>query len=94
MSEYRRFVSYIYAYNHEKKDKNVGFAKVEVREGKLKVNIQLGGLTKESEGLDVYGFVRKTEKLYGIWLGKYRQERRCCFIMKVIPGISRRAAIR
>lgn len=72
MSEYRRFVSYIYAYNQEKKDKNVGFAKVEVREGKLKVNIQLGGLTKESEGLDVYGFVRKAEKLYGIWLGEIK----------------------
>jgi len=70
LSEYRRFVSYIYAYNQGKKDRNVGFAKVEVREGILKVNIQLGGLRKESEGLDVYGFVRKEEKLYGIWLGE------------------------
>ena len=62
MSDYRRFVSYIYAYKNGKKERNVGFAKVEVRAGRLKMNIQLDGIRNDMEGLDVYGFVRKQEK--------------------------------
>ena len=43
MSEYQRFVSYIYAYNGEVKNKNVGFAKVEARNGQCKLLISLKG---------------------------------------------------
>lgn len=70
MSDYRRFVSYIYAYKNGKKEKNTGFAKVEARSGNLKINIQLENVQNGSERLDVYGFVRKGEKLYGIPLGE------------------------
>ena len=31
LADYRRFVSYIYAYRNGKKEKNTGFAKVEAR---------------------------------------------------------------
>ena len=68
MSNYRRFVSYIYAYRNGKKEQNTGFAKVESRNGTLKIGIQVTGI-REQESLDAYLFVRKDEKLLGIFLG-------------------------
>ena len=37
MSNYRRLISYIYAYEGGIKGKNVGFAKLEVRNGQCKI---------------------------------------------------------
>ncbi len=55
MTNYRRLISYIYAYEGEVKGKNIGFAKLESRNGqcKLSVNVKkvyvgssdLGGLS-------------------------------------------------
>lgn len=39
MADYQRFVSYIYSYPGGVKDKNVGFAKVEVRAGEMRILI-------------------------------------------------------
>lgn len=69
MSEFRRFVSYIYRYKNGKKERNSGFAKVEVRNGILKLHIQLERTENSQDGLDVYGFVRKGEKQKGVYLG-------------------------
>lgn len=44
MADYQRFVSYIYSYPGGVKDKNVGFAKVEVRSGEMSLNINLRGV--------------------------------------------------
>lgn len=44
MADYQRFVSYIYSYTGGVKDKNVGFAKVEVRSGEMRLNINLRGV--------------------------------------------------
>lgn len=44
MADYQRFVSYIYSYPGVVKDKNVGFAKVEVRSGEMRLNINLRGV--------------------------------------------------
>lgn len=44
MADYQRFVSYIYSYPGGVKDKNVGFAKVEVRSGEMRININLRGV--------------------------------------------------
>ena len=44
MADYQRFVSYIYSYPGGVKDKNVGFAKVEVRSGEMCLNINLRGV--------------------------------------------------
>lgn len=44
MADYQRFVSYIYSYPGGVKDKNVGFAKVEVRAGEMRLNINLRGV--------------------------------------------------
>lgn len=71
MSEYQRFVSYIYAYNGEVKNKNVGFAKVEARNGQCKLLISLKGAYGSAAGpLLVCGFCRDKENIKKIPLGQ------------------------
>ena len=71
MSEYQRFVSYIYAYNGEVKNKNVGFAKVEARNGQCKLLISLKGAYGSAAGpLMVCGFCRDKENIKKIPLGQ------------------------
>lgn len=70
MSEYRRFVSYVYAYTNGKKEKNTGFVKVESRAGSCKMQIRLQKIPQEEKALDIYAFVRRGESLPGIFLGK------------------------
>lgn len=70
MAAYRRFISYIYAYRNGKKEKNTGFAKAEARGRNLKISIQMETDGKREGSLDAYGFLRKGEKLSGIFLGE------------------------
>lgn len=62
MNEYRRFISYIYAYPGNVKEKNVGFAKVEVRNGQCRMDMTLNGVYMDSS------------KLYGVSLMVKEQE--------------------
>lgn len=62
MNEYRRFISYIYAYPGNVKEKNVGFAKVEVRNGQCRLDMTLNGVYMDSS------------KLYGVSLMVKEQE--------------------
>ena len=70
LAAYRRFISYIYAYRNGKKEKNTGFAKAEARGRNLKISIQMETDGKREGSLDAYGFLRKGEKLSGIFLGE------------------------
>ena len=70
MSEYRRFVAYIYEYTNGKKNKNTGFAKVESRNGVCRMQIHLQKIPREEKALNIYGFVRESGWLLGILLGK------------------------
>ena len=70
MAAYRRFISYIYAYRNGKKEKNTGFAKAEARGRSLKISIQMETAGNREGSLDAYGFLRKGEKLSGIFLGE------------------------
>ena len=45
MSEYKRFVSYIYAYTNDEKGNNTGFAKVEIRSGKKRISLSMRGIS-------------------------------------------------
>ena len=44
MADYKRLVSYIYAYPGGVRDKNVGFAKAEVRNGQFKLTVSVKGV--------------------------------------------------
>jgi hypothetical protein len=81
MGEYKRLISYIYSYDRGIKDKNVGFAKIESRNGVCKVNIsikvadELMGIKREqreqSENiLEVYFFYRFGNRVKKILLEK------------------------
>lgn len=66
MNEYRRFVSYIYAYPGGTKEKNVGFSKVEVRQGQFKLSVTLRGVyTDTPELFTVYMLVDRDKTTQG-----------------------------
>lgn len=41
MADYRRLISYIYEYEGKQKGKNVGFAKLEARNGQCRINVNV-----------------------------------------------------
>ena len=58
MADYKRLVSYIYAYTGGVRDKNVGFAKAEVRNGQFKLTVSVKGVyTDTPELFGVYVMV-------------------------------------
>lgn len=69
MSEYRRFISYIYRYQNGKKRDNCGFLKVEIRNDVCRVGMHLEPKERISGEVQVYGFVRTRGKLLGIFAG-------------------------
>lgn len=63
MSDYQRLVSYIYSYPGGTRDKNVGFAKAEVRNGQFKLNVSLKGVyTDMPETFGVHLLIEEREK--------------------------------
>ena len=54
MSNYRRLISYIYAYEGGIKGKNVGFAKLEVRNGQCKIQVNVRNVYIGSQDTGVY----------------------------------------
>jgi hypothetical protein len=72
LSEYKRFVSYIYAYDKGIKNKNVGFAKVESRNGQCRLFINLkGAYAGNGKEQKVYLFRRNGEQLLGTYIGSF-----------------------
>ena len=71
MSEYRRFLSYMYAYNDDQKGRNVGFVKVEVRNEQKRITVNLRNMPEaEGQDLEIYAFYRQEENCIGALLGK------------------------
>lgn len=54
MTNYRRLISYIYAYEGEVKGKNIGFAKLESRSGQCRLNVNVKKVYVGSSDLEVY----------------------------------------
>lgn len=65
MSNYRRLISYIYAYEGGIKGKNVGFAKLEVRNGQCKIQVNVRNIYIGSQDTGVYLLSEKEEILVG-----------------------------
>ena len=70
MSDYRRFVSYLYEYRNGQKNQNCGFLKAELRNDLFRLEMQVKD-SALSLGLSIkiYGFIRKENRLPGILLG-------------------------
>lgn len=70
MSDYKRLVAYIYLYDKGIKVKNSGFAKIECRNDKLRVNISIKGYFGEQQSnWKVYLLNESRKKLKTILLG-------------------------
>ena len=69
MSDYRRFVSYMYLYENKVKSMNAGFLKVESRHGQCRLNLSLKNVYSGTGRCQAYLFMRADEELRGIYLG-------------------------
>ena len=54
MSEYRRLISYIYEYEGKEKGKNVGFVKLEARNGQCRMNLSVKKVYVGGNAIGVY----------------------------------------
>lgn len=69
MSDYRRFVSYIYLYENNIKSMNAGFVKVESRNGQCRLSLSLKNVYSGMGRCNVYLFIRVGQELRGIYIG-------------------------
>lgn len=71
MSDYKRFVSYIYGYDQGEKRENTGFVKVNARGGECRIWVHVRGFySSHQKPYRVYVFARKRERLEGQYLGE------------------------
>ena len=66
----QRFVTYIYAYENNNKNQNVGFAKVDIRGDYCQVEIHLKRTGYTNVKCPVYLFVREYEVIVGVEIGE------------------------
>lgn len=66
----QRFVTYIYAYENNNKNLNVGFAKVDIRGDYCQVEIHLKRTGYTNVKCPVYLFVRENEVIVGVEIGE------------------------
>ena len=72
MSDYKRLVAYIYLYDNGIRAKNIGFTKVEAKEGRLRIFIHVKGVhAAEGQTCDAYMFYRSRDELKGISIGSF-----------------------
>ena len=69
MPDYRRLVSYIYNYEDGKKRNNVGYARIETRNGLCKCTLHITAPSVNDKQLKVYFFRRDNDGLDGIQIG-------------------------
>lgn len=70
MPDYKRLVSYIYNYEDGIKKNNVGYARVEARNGQCKCTLHIAAPSLNDKQLKVYIFKREKENMEGILLGE------------------------
>lgn len=69
MADYRRFVSYMYHYEDGIKKNNVGFARVEAKNGQCKIIVNIKVPSLNNHTLKGYIFKRDDQKIIPIQLG-------------------------
>lgn len=66
MSDYKRFISYLYCYDNGIKKNNIGFARVETRNNQCKITIHIKLLSLSNTTLETYLFYRKNNRILGL----------------------------
>ncbi|WMJ85321.1 DUF6128 domain-containing protein [Anaerocolumna sp. MB42-C2] len=72
MPDYKRLVSYMYNYEDGAKKNNVGYARVEARNGQCKCTLHIAAPSLNDKQLKVYIFKRRNDGLEGILLGTFQ----------------------
>ena len=73
MSDYRRLISYIYAYEGGVKGKNIGYAKVEIRGGQCRIQVNVKKVFVGSNETGVYLLAPEAEMMRpGFYPGRSR----------------------
>ena len=70
MKDYKRIVSYIHTYDDFGKNKNVGFAKLEARNGLAKLNLQVSEQKAQEDSVFCVYLLHVEEYLRGIKIGE------------------------
>lgn len=68
MTNYRRLISYIYAYEGEVKGKNIGFAKLESRNGQCKLSVNVKKVYVGSSDLGFICWPREKKFFWAVYL--------------------------
>ena len=68
MSEYKRFIAYVYEYMQEQKGSNRGFIKVEARNSVCKMDFHLTGIQGQDK-CSIYAYAREGKECRAIFLG-------------------------
>lgn len=67
MSDYRRFIAYLYEYPNNRKGGCCGFVRVESQNGFCRMDFQIKSPSLPPEtSVTVYGFIRRSGRIYGI----------------------------
>lgn len=78
MSEYRRFVAYMYEYQKGEKKRNCGYVKVHARNGACRFEVRIQTPDMTNRILRAYGFVRRNGWILGLFLGEGMVKNRVC----------------
>lgn len=70
MAGFQRFISYLYKYENDDKQENIGFAKVEIRGTSYRLEVHVRNLNLERPDCTVYLFARKKEIMHGVPIGE------------------------
>lgn len=72
MSEYQRFISYMYEYRGNNRFSNCGYARIDNRNQLLKLEIHMKISSQSTEEpIHIYGCFQKDGQLYGVELGQH-----------------------
>lgn len=74
MSNYKRFIMYLFQYENGNKEANCGFAKVECRQNKGRMQLHINEEIRREDVCRVYFFVKGEQELPCIFLGELTAE--------------------
>ena len=70
MAGFQRFISYLYKYENDDRQENVGFAKMEIRGASYRLEVHVRNINMEKPDCTVYLFARKEEIMQGVPVGE------------------------
>lgn len=80
MSDYQRFVSYLYEYHKDIKGENRGFVKVDSRNRHCQITLRISAFSlPDGTFADIYGFIRRNDSIAGIFLGNLPASNGCIY---------------